>query len=94
MLENFDEKGKIFTNIITKKAIPAIIQTLTHVIDGEVHVRPDNRLIDELNGSEPFLAITRATVCNTQGEKIHSRGFMTVNKSQIVWIIPSDGKGE
>ena len=92
MLDNFHEKGKIFTNVISKKTIPVIIQTLTVRIEGEVHVRPDNRLIDELNGSEPFLAITKAIVRNTQGETIHPRGgFIAVNKSQVVWIIPSDG---
>ena len=58
MTLEFNEKGKYFTDIISKVAIPAIIQTVTHRIEGSVHIRLDGRVKDELDRNEPFLAVT------------------------------------
>jgi hypothetical protein len=52
----FEEKGKIFTNVIHKQAKSAIIQTLTHRIQGEVHIKEGERLMD--TGNQPAQAIT------------------------------------
>lgn len=86
----FNEKGKYFTDIISKVAVPAIIQTLTHRIEGSVHVRLDGRVKDELDRAEPFLAVTNARVMGADGSVLYSAEFMTVARSQIVWVIPSD----
>lgn len=98
---HYDEKGKIFTEIIAKDPIPAIIQTPTHRIYGNVYVRQGDRLIDELVAANEFLAITDATVLNLDGEVAFKTKFMTINRSYIVWIFPeseqetpgNDGEG-
>ncbi|HVN54125.1 MAG TPA: hypothetical protein VMT46_07320 [Anaerolineaceae bacterium] len=90
MITEFDDKGKIFTNVIAKKPVPAVVQTLTHRIHGEVHVRPSERLKDEMNRSEKFLAITDAIVYDTRGQEIYRCGFLTLNRDQIVWLIPDE----
>jgi hypothetical protein len=86
----FNDKGKYFTDIISKVAVPAIIQTVTHRIEGLVHVRLDGRVKDELDRSELFLAVTDAKVFNLEGVVVHEAEFMTVSRSQIVWVIPKD----
>lgn len=86
----FNEKGKYFTDIISKVAVPAIIQTVTHRIEGSVHVRLDGRVKDELDRTEPFLAVTNARVFAADGSVLHKADFMTIARMQIVWVIPSD----
>ena len=62
MTFEYDEKGKIFTDIVSKVAIPATIQTTTHLIRGHLHVRRDKRIKDELDLSENFIALTEVSV--------------------------------
>lgn len=90
MFNEIDDKGKIFTNVITKKATPVIIQTLTHKITGEIHVRPNHRLVDEVNFPETFIVVTDAMVVNLKGEPLYRAKFLSLNKAQIVWVIPAD----
>jgi hypothetical protein len=45
---------------------------------------------DELDRAEPFLAVTNARVMAADGTVLYSAEFMTVSRSQIVWVIPSD----
>jgi hypothetical protein len=70
--------------------VPATVQTLTHRIHGEIHVRPSERLKDELNRSEKFLAITHAVVFDTRGQEIYRCEFLTLNREHIVWLIPDE----
>jgi hypothetical protein len=87
----FNDKGKYFTDIVSKVAVPAIIQTTTHRIEGSVHVRLDGRVKDELDRSETFLAVTNAKVLAADGVTvIYQADFMTVGRAHIVWVIPSD----
>jgi len=86
----YDDKGKFFTDIITKDPVPAIIQTLVTQIKGNVYVRLNDRVKDELNRGEQFLAITEATVFNLQGQKISEAEFMVLNRDHIIWIIPNE----
>jgi hypothetical protein len=90
----FDEKGKFYTDIISKITVPATIQTLTHRIQGLVHVRPYGRFKDELDRDEPFLAVTSAKVLDENGNTIHETDFMVVNRSKIVWVIPDEDKAQ
>ena len=87
-IQDFDEKGKIFTNVVPKTPIPATIQTLTHRIHGEVYMKTDERLKDELNHSDQYLAVTNARIFNSKGETLYACKFLTINKNQIVWLIP------
>ena len=88
MFKDLGEKGKIFTNVVPKTPVPAIIQTITHRISGEVYMKPDERLKDELNRSEQFLAVTDAKVFNENGDVIFTSKFLTLNRDHIVWLIP------
>lgn len=86
----FNEKGKYFTDIVSKAAIPAVIQTITHRIEGYIHVRVDERVKNELDRSEPFLAVTDAKIFAPDGSLIYQTVFMSVSRSQIVWVVPSE----
>jgi hypothetical protein len=86
----YDEKGKFFTDIITKDPVPSIIQTLVTQISGNVHVRLNERVKDELNRGEQFLAVTDAQIFNLHGQKISEAEIILINRDHIIWIIPND----
>jgi hypothetical protein len=90
MYSSFDEKGKIFTNIIPKTPVPSTIQLTTHRIHGQVYMKTDERLKDELNRSDQFLAVTDAVVYGTDGKEVYKSKFLTLNRDQIVWLIPDN----
>ena len=97
MTLEFNEKGKYFTDIISKFAVPVIIQTSMHRIEGFVHVRRDGRLKDELDISETFLAVTNARILGSDGSLVYQTEFMSVSRAQIIWVSPSEdsaGTGE
>jgi hypothetical protein len=94
MTVEYDEKGKIFTEVVTKMAIPSVVQTTQHLIRGNVHVRRDERLKDELDRDELFLAITDARVIGADGQTLHQARFMAVRRAQIVWVMPAQGSEE
>ncbi len=103
MTTQFDEKGKIYTNVIAKEAVPATIQTLTHCIHGFVYIRQDERIIDEMDRPERFLAVTDASIYDLHGVEIYRTGFVVINRDHIIWLVPdeeilanqpSSGRGE
>lgn len=94
MTIEYDDKGKIFTDIVTKVAIQAILQTTTHLIRGQVHVRRDQRIKDELDLNENFLAVTDVSVLGPDGQALFQAPFLAVRRSHIVWVIPEQNQGE
>jgi hypothetical protein len=50
----------------------------------------DERVKDELNQGEQFLAITDAIVYNLQGQKIYDAEFMLINRDHVIWIVPDE----
>ena len=90
MTIEFDDKGKFYTDIVAKISVPATIQTTTHRISGLVHIRAYERFKDELDRDEPFLAVTSAIVFGGQGEVVFQAEFLSVRRSQIVWVIPEE----
>ncbi len=84
----FDEKGKFFTNLVSKVAVPATVQTSGQLIRGNVHVREGERLKDELDRDELFLAMTDASVLGTDGQVLFQAPFLAVRRNQIIWVIP------
>jgi len=90
MVVEYDEKGKFFTDIITKDLILTHIQTHMHHIRGYVHVRKGERLSDEINCASTFLAVTSAEICNPDGEILYKSEFLAVNRCNIVWLMPID----
>jgi hypothetical protein len=92
MTIEYDDKGKIFTDIVSKTAVLATIQTTTHLVRGNIHVRRDQRIKDELDLDESFLAITDANVLGPDGQVVFHAPFLAVKRSHIVWVIPEQDK--
>ena len=90
MSVRYDDKGKYFTDVITKDPVQSIVQTLVSRIHGNLHVRISDRVTDELNRDEKFLAVTDATIYDLQGQKIYNAEFMLVNSDQVIWIVPDE----
>jgi len=86
----FNDKGKYFTDIVSKSAVLAVIQTVTHRIEGSIHVRINERIKGELDRDELFLAVTDAKIFASDGSVLFQTAFLTVARSQIVWVIPSE----
>lgn len=91
---DFDDKGKIFTDVISKVPVPAIVQTTVHLIRGDVHIRQNDRLKDELDRDELFLAITNAKVMGAGDQVLYESRFLAVRRNQIVWVMPANGSDE
>ena len=64
MTIEYDEKGKRFTDIVTERPIYATVQTTKHLMRGNIHVRRDQRIKDEL---EPGREIHRRYGCQHPG---------------------------
>lgn len=94
MTIEYDDKGKIFTDIVSKVAIQATIQTTTHLLRGYIHVRRDQRIKDELDVNENFLALTDVSVLGPDGQTLFQAPFLAVRRSHIVWVIPEPTKPE
>jgi hypothetical protein len=92
MYTQFEEKGKIFTNRVSKDELEVIIQTSKQKIHGTIHVQVDQRLIDDLNTSKGFLAITNAKIYDGNENLISESKFLAINIDQIVWILPVEEK--
>jgi hypothetical protein len=84
----YDEKGKFFTDFVTKTPIPVWIQTLANRIHGIYHIRTDERLSDALNQAEQFLPITDVTIYAQNGQIVATSSFLAVNLEQIIWLYP------
>lgn len=96
MTIDYDEKGKFYTDIISKVAFGARIQTSSHLIEGMIHIRSDFRLKDELDCDEPFLAVTNACIYNTDHELLFRTQFIAVRRDQVTWVTKEEDieKGE
>jgi Family of unknown function (DUF6812) len=89
MYPPFEEKRKIFTNVIRKEPVEVIIQTTANTqIHGILHVQLNQRIKDELDNEEPFVAITDATIFDAQQQPLYRVNFLAVNRSQILWLFP------
>lgn len=88
MTFEYDEKGKIFTDIVSKVVVPATIQTTTHLIRGQLHVRRDQRIKDELDLNENFIAMTDVSVLGPDGQTLFQAPFLAVRRSHIIWVLP------
>lgn len=88
MVTEFDDKGKVFTDVIPKEPVPVLIQMQSHQIHGEIYVRPGYRIIDELNAAGTFLAITNAVIFHPDGREAYRSNFLSINVDQIVWLVP------
>ena len=85
MSTQYDSQVKFFTDVVSKKQMKAVIQTVLQRIEGTIHIMPARRLLDELNQAEEFIAVTDACI---SGFDIQQQiDFMAVRIDQIVWIV-------
>lgn len=94
MTIEYDDKGKIFTDIVSKRTIFATVQTTTHLLRGQLHVRHDQRLKDELDREKKFLAMTDVSVLAPNGEVLYETAFLAVNRAHIIWVLPVQNNNE
>ncbi len=91
MLTHFDEKGKIFTPVVSKNPIQVTLQTTLHRVHGNIHIRPDERVKSALdNMEEPFLAITEAEAYDSSGKLVMRTNLILIHRSQIIWVVPDE----
>jgi len=88
MTIEYDDKGKFYTDIVKKLPVSVVIQTVTHLVRGLVHVREGERLKNELERDEMFLAVTNAAVYSADNKVLFTVPFMAVQRVQIIWIMP------
>jgi hypothetical protein len=90
MMIEYNDKGKYFTEVISKDLVLTHIQTQTYTIRGYIHVRKDERLSDEVNKDTTFLAVTDSEVYSLKGAMLFTSNFMVINRAHIVWLMPID----
>ena len=85
-----DDKGKYYTQRITKDMMPAFLRTADQVIVGNIHMRPERRLKDELNeDNSRFLAVTNAHVYDAASEQLlYHSAFLLIAYAHLVMISP------
>lgn len=84
-----DEKGKVFTDYVSKDPVPIVAQTTTNRISGMLHVSHGTRLKDELNDQGHFVAITDAAVFDRTGKiEEYRSAFLALHRDSIIWLIP------
>jgi hypothetical protein len=88
MTTEFDTKGKVFTNVVAKKPVLVIVQAENYRIKGNLYVAPGERIKDELNSSNEFIALTDAVVYDLSGKALYCSKFLTLNSASIIWLIP------
>jgi hypothetical protein len=72
-----------------KERIHVILLTTSYRLEGEMHVVPGGRLLDEINKERDFIPITNATVYDSTGETLDTLDFIAVNKSLVVMVAPT-----
>ena len=88
---HYDDKGKFYTDLVSKEGVLVTIQTIDYRIEGTVFTRPDKRLKDELNQeSDYFIAVKDALISDKDGFEIQKTEFLMVNRDHIVWLIPEN----
>ncbi len=88
MSTRYDEKGKFFTDRVTKEQVPVVIQTVFGRIEGFFHVMAGARLKDEINNAEQFIALTNAKIYDLDGKCELVCEFLSLNRDQIIWLAP------
>lgn len=86
----FDEKGKFYTPRVSKDSLPAFVRTSEQVIVGQIYIRPEKRLKDDLSeDTSRFLPVTDARVYDAATEQLlYHSSFMLVAYSHIIMISP------
>ena len=57
-------------------------------------MRRDQRIKDELDVNESFLALTDVSVLGPDGQTLFQTPFLAVQRSHIIWVIPEQNQDE
>jgi len=91
MYTRVDEKGKYYTDHVTMRSVSIIARVRESIIHGTVYLALDNRLKDELNDGERFIAVTNAQVWDVHEERmLYETDLLIVNKDHVVWLFPHE----
>lgn len=84
------------SDVVQKNVQWVLIHTQTGgLVQGYAHLRPDMRVVDELNSDrERFFVVTEATIYDAQGEVLSTAPFLVVSKASVVWIRPDEAHAE
>jgi hypothetical protein len=85
---DYDDKGKRFTDIVTKRPVYATVQTTKQLLRGNIHVRRDQRLKDELDLDDKFIALTDVSILGEDEQVLFHASFLAVNRAHIIWVLP------
>ena len=88
MTIDYDDKGKRFTDIVTKRPVAATVQTTKHLMRGNIHVRRDQRIKDELDIDNTFIALTDVNILGEDGQILFQAPFLAINRAHIIWVLP------
>lgn len=88
MTIEYDEKGKVFTDIVSKVSVFVTVQTTTHMMRGHMYVQRNQRVKDELDRDEKFLPLTDVLVQGPDGRTLFHAPFLAVKRDHIVWVMP------
>lgn len=85
-----DEKGKFYTSRVAKDTLIAFIRLHDNIVVGNIYVRPEQRLKDNLNDdSSRFLPITDARVYDSGGnELLYRSSLLLVAYDHIITLSP------
>jgi hypothetical protein len=87
--DRVDDTDKFFTAHVTTLHLPVTACIGNWIVEGTAHLKGDNRLKDELNDGETFIAFTQARVWEMGSQKLaYEIDVLIVHKNQIVWIFP------
>lgn len=78
------------------EVVRVAILTSTFRLEGDLHVSPGARVLDEVNKAKGFLPLTNAQLYSMRDNTpVDTRKFIAVNKTHIVMISPvSSGSKE
>ncbi len=72
-----------------KETVRVVLLTGSYRLEGDVHVVPGGRLLDEINKERDFIPLTNASVFEVSGDQpLDTLEFIAVNKSQVVMVAP------
>jgi hypothetical protein len=87
-MATFDRDMYFREDQISKAPMEVIIKVPGNTIEGNFHVRGTMRLIDEVKFEEKFIAVTEATLFDQEGNMMYRTNFITLNRDEILWIVP------
>lgn len=74
----------------SKDKISVIVLTTTYRLEGELHIVPGGRLLDEVNRNRDFVPLTNVTLFDPgSGQPVDTLDFIAVNKNLVVMIAPA-----